>query len=123
MKPNPVGWFEIYVSDMDRAKKFYETVFDTKLSRLENPEIDMWAFPMGKDESGASGTLAKMKGMSSGGSSTLVYFTSEDCAKEEARVVKAGGKIQRPKTSIGEYGFISIATDTEGNMIGIHSQG
>src|SRR5438876_138858 len=50
-----------------------------------------------------------------------VYFNSADCAVEEARVQPAGGRIQRPKMSIGEYGFITLAYDTEGNMFGLHS--
>jgi uncharacterized protein len=62
-----------------------------------------------------------MKGVLPGGS-TMIYFSCEDCATEEARVVAAGGKIERPKMSIGEYGFISLIWDTEGNMIGLHSQ-
>ena len=57
----------------------------------------------------------------SGGNSTLVYFGCEDCAVEAARVVPAGGKIFREKASIGQYGFIALAIDTEGNMIGLHS--
>jgi hypothetical protein len=61
-------------------------------------------------------------GLSSGGNSTLVYFSCEDCSVEEARVTAAGGRIQKPKFSIGEYGFITLACDTEGNMIGLHSR-
>ena len=57
----------------------------------------------------------------SGGNSTLVYFICDDCAIEEGRVKSSGGKIQKPKMSIGEYGFISLAIDTEGNMFGLHS--
>ena len=63
----------------------------------------------------------QVKGMEAGGNSTLVYFASEDCSIEEGRVEDAGGKLIRPKMSIGEYGFVSLAQDTEGNMIGIHS--
>ena len=62
-----------------------------------------------------------MEGFPAGGNSTLVYFSCEDCAVEESRVESAGGKIQQPKMSIGEYGFITIANDTEGNMFGLHS--
>ena len=62
-----------------------------------------------------------MKGFTAGGNSTIVYFSSEDCSIEEARVVEAGGKIHKPKLSIGEYGHMTLASDTEGNMIGIHS--
>jgi hypothetical protein len=60
-------------------------------------------------------------GVPSGGNSTLVYFACEDCAVEGARVAAAGGTIHREKLSIGEYGFIVLAVDTEGNMIGLHS--
>jgi predicted enzyme related to lactoylglutathione lyase len=121
MENNPVGWFEIYVQEMDRAKKFYESVFQVKLERLNNPEIEMWSFPMSMDLWGASGALVKMEGFPSGGNSTLVYFSCTDCAIETERVKAFGGSIQREKTSIGEYGFISLVYDTEGNMIGLHS--
>ena len=121
MVNNPVGWFEIYVQDMPRAKAFYEKVFQVKLEELKAPDIEMWSFPMQMDKSGASGALVHMKGVPSGGNSTLVYFSCEDCAVEAARVAQAGGKIQNPKMSIGAYGFIALAVDTEGNMFGLHS--
>ena len=62
-----------------------------------------------------------MEGVKAGGNSTLVYFGSEDCAIEEGRVVKAGGKIFKAKQSLGEYGFMVLAYDTEGNKFGVHS--
>ena len=74
MKPNPIIWCEIYVQDMDRAKSFYESVFQVKLEKLESPEIEMWAFPMTMDAVGASGALVKMDGVESGGSGTIPYF-------------------------------------------------
>ncbi|BDS05770.1 glyoxalase [Oceaniferula spumae] len=126
---NPVGWFEIYVSDMDRAKKFYETMLDVTLEPLPSPDasVEMVAFPMlapddcGGEAPGAPGALAKMEGMSPGGSGTLVYFSCLDCADDESRVATAGGQVIKPKFSIGEYGFISLVMDTEGNMVGLHS--
>lgn len=125
MKPNPVGWFEIYVQDMPRAKAFYESVFGQTLQQLNNPHtqqsVELWAFPMEMGQWGAAGALVRMEGYASGGNSTLVYFSCEDCATEESRVVASGGRIQRSKMSIGEYGFISLAFDTEGNLIGLHS--
>jgi predicted enzyme related to lactoylglutathione lyase len=122
MECNPVGWFEIYVQDMARAKKFYETVFGAKLDRLPTPDLEMWGFPMALDRMGAAGALVKMPGFPSGGNSVLVYFSCADCAAEAERVREAGGRIQKEKTSIGEYGFIALAIDTEGNMIGLHSR-
>ena len=118
---NPVNWFEIYVQDMTRAKAFYETVFALQFSRLENAEIEMWAFPMDENAPGTAGSLVKMPGFPARGNSVLVYFRCDDCAVEAAKAAKAGGKIQKEKMSIGQYGAIAIIIDTEGNMIGLHS--
>lgn len=121
MTHNPVIWFEIYVQDMNRAKKFYESVFLVKLERLNTPGIEMWSFPMQMNQVGIAGSLVKMEGAPSGGNSTIVYFACTDCAVEEDRATKHGGEIQKRKMSIGEYGYISLVYDTEGNMIGLHS--
>ena len=121
MKTHPVGWFEIYVQDMPRAKAFYQSVFQVELTRLNSPDLELWGFPMALDAWGAGGALVKMDGVSSGGNSTLVYFSCADCAVETSRVVDAGGQILRDKWSIGEYGFIALIIDTEGNRIGLHS--
>lgn len=124
MKTNPVGWFEIYVQDMARAQKFYESVLLIKLEELgdqNDATIEMMAFPMDMERPGASGALAKMSDFPSGGNSTLVYFSCDDCANEAGRVASSGGRIQREKMAIGEYGYIALALDTEGNMFGLHS--
>ena len=121
MKTNPVGWFEIYVQDTSRAKLFYETVLQTKLERLPSQDIEMWAFPNQGGGVGAGGALVKKHGFPSGGNSTLVYFTCDDCAVEESRVKTSGGKIQKAKMPIGDYGFVSLAMDTESNMFGLQS--
>jgi len=125
-KSNPVGWFEIYVDDMSRAKRFYESVFKIKLEALSNPttieqKIQMWLFPSNMDVYGAAGALIKMAGFSAGKSGVLIYFSCEDCAVEEKRVKEFGGKVEKSKFSIGEHGFIALVTDSEGNMIGLHS--
>jgi len=123
-KFNPVGWFEIYVQDLDRAQKFYEEVLNINLSPIEgSPEVKMLGFSNtdAMDKPGSTGALVKMDGVTSGGNSVLVYFITEDCSVEESRVTTAGGKIMKPKMSIGQHGFISICTDTEGNAFGLHS--
>lgn len=121
MDGNPVRWFEIYVQDMARARAFYEAVLGVQLTRLDGPEVEMLAFPSQMEQYGSSGALVKMPGFPSGGNSVLVYFASEDCAIEAARVAEAGGVLQKEKFSIGQYGFIALAIDTEGNMFGLHS--
>ncbi len=117
---NPVNWFEIYVQDMERAKKFYETVLDIELQPMPT-EVSMCGFPGGPDGQGSSGALACFEGVPSGGNSTIVYFSCEDCAVEGARIEAAGGHVARDKFSIGQYGFIVLAIDTEENMFGLHS--
>jgi len=118
---NPVAWFEIYVQDMPRAKAFYQAVFGKELERLESPGLEMWSFPSDQNGSGAAGALVKMEGVPSGGNSTIVYFACADCANEAKKTVAAGGRIFKDKFSIGQYGFIALVTDTEGNMIGLYS--
>ncbi len=117
-------WFEIYVDNIERATTFYETVLDTKLEQLGDPSdqgLKMMSFPGDMEKYGAGGALAQMEGMKAGGNSTIVYFGSEDCVTEESRVEAAGGKVLKPKMSIGEYGFISLCVDSEGNVFGLHS--
>lgn len=118
---NPVGWFEIYVQDMERAKKFYETVFEITLSEMSNDDFEMLSFPMDAETYGAPGALIQMEGIESGGNSVLVYFSCDDCAVTEQRITSAGGSVHKPKWSIGENGFVALAFDTEGNMFGLHS--
>lgn len=125
-KVNPVVWFEIYVNDMARARKFYETILNDKLEEMpmeDGSDMEMVMFPGVEDMDAphASGALVKMEGMEAGGNSTIVYFGSEDCAVEESRVAAAGGKVMKSKFSIGEYGYICLCFDTEGNCFGVHS--
>jgi uncharacterized protein len=121
---NPVTWFEIYVDDLARARQFYESVLGVTLDILSDPSdtnIEMFSFPSSMEKYGASGALVKMEGFPSGGNSTLIYFSCDDCAVEDSRVEAAGGRVQKPKMSIGEFGFISLAIDSEGNMFGLYS--
>jgi hypothetical protein len=118
---NPVGWFEIYVDDMARARAFYEAVFGLALTPLESPGVELWAFPMQPDSYGAPGALVRMPGFAAGRNSVLVYFSCADCAVEAARAAAAGGRLEKEKFSIGQWGFIALVVDTEGNMIGLHS--
>jgi uncharacterized protein len=124
---NPVGWFEIYVQDISAAQRFYETVLGISMSELPNPTDDPLKMVMfSNDENttaqtGASGAIVQMEGCPSGGNSTIVYFITEDCGVEESRVVGAGGAIFKTKFSIGPHGFISLCTDPDGNMFGLHS--
>lgn len=117
---NPVGWFEIYVDDMARAKAFYGAMLGVEFTPLESP-IELWAFPMLPDGQGVSGALARLDGGRPQGNAVLVYFMCEDCGVTAERAVAAGGQVHKAKFSIGQYGHIALVVDSEGNMIGLHS--
>jgi uncharacterized protein len=122
---NPFTWVEIYVEDVSRAQKFYETVLQIEMIPMQTPgelnELEMLSFPWAEGETNVSGALCKTREMKAGTGGTLVYFTCENCATETSRVVDAGGQVLQQKFQIGEHGFCSIVMDTEGNTIGLHS--
>ncbi|MBS1601749.1 MAG: VOC family protein [Bacteroidetes bacterium] len=120
-----INWFEIYTSDFDRAKKFYATVFNCELTDLpmgndRHADMRYATFPA-DGKGGVSGALVKIEQAKPGYGGILVYFASEEINTELSRVEAAGGKILRPKTNVGEFGFIALIEDTEGNLIGLHS--
>ena len=123
MKHNMVGWFEIPVNDMDRAKRFYETVFEIEVAIHDFGGMLMGWFPFDESKPGATGTLIKQESYIPSQEGTLVYFNSADVQLELDRVVSAGGKIYQPKTQISpEHGFMGAFIDSEGNRIALHSR-
>lgn len=124
MKQNAIGWFDIYVNDMDRAAAFYQTVLKQELEDMKDPtdsNVQMKSFPTDMAVYGAGGALVKREGAGPGPGGTIVYFGVDDCAAEESRVSGAGGQVIKPKMSIGEFGWVSVCMDTEGNMFGLSS--
>lgn len=123
MSSNIFSWIEIYVEDMERAKKFYETVLGVKLNEMSMPEgsgMTMYTFPWVEGAPGAAGALVKMEPRKPGAVGTIVYFNSADCSELE-RVEAAGGKIVTPKSSAAGMGSYCIFSDTEGNSVGLYS--
>lgn len=122
-KSNAIGWFDIYVTELPRAVTFYEQVLQIKLESLGDPtgETEMMAFPTDMGVYGAGGALVKSSHGRPGMGGTLVYFSVENCANEEARVALAGGQVLRPKFSIGQFGWVTLCMDTEGNLFGLSS--
>jgi predicted enzyme related to lactoylglutathione lyase len=118
---NAVGWFEIPVADMDRAKNFYEEILNISLNREDIPEYQMTWFPM-LDGGGASGALMKGPGYDVGSQGPVIYFTCSDIDEALEKAASAGGKIILPRKSIGKYGYIGWLSDSEGNTVALHSR-
>ena len=119
-----ISWFEIPSTDLERATKFYETIFSFKLTPLDMPNIKMRMFPI-DDMTGVSAAVVDSGGfhkpsMTDG---PLIYLNGNpDLQLILDKVEAAGGKILVPKTEISpEYGSIAVFFDTEGNRIGLHS--
>ena len=118
-----VGWFEIPVTDMDRAKAFYEAVFNIEVKAVDFGGLKMGWFPDNKGSYGASGTLIKQESYIPSKEGTMVYFISENVQNELDRVEAAGGSIYQEKTKISEeHGYMGVFIDSEGNRVALHSK-
>lgn len=118
-----VGWFEIPVNNMERAKSFYESVFQIEIKDVEFGGLKMGWFPNNDGGYGATGTLIKQDSYIPSQEGTLVYFMSENVLNELGRVEAAGGKIYQEKTKISdEHGYMGVFIDSEGNRVALHSQ-
>ena len=121
-KMNPVGWFEIPVADLKRAKKFYEGAFGYKLQLETMGPLKMAWFPMHRGAPCAAGSLVHAPGCYTPSlHGTLVYFGVEDIEATLKKIKKCGGKELMPRTPIGEHGFIAHFGDCEGNRVAIHA--
>ncbi len=119
---NAINWFEIPVTDLERAKKFYENILGIKLDLNEMGPMQMAWFPMEQNAPGATGTLIKSEGYTPSHSGSLVYFSVPDIESTLSNIDSTGGKPLMPKTSIGDFGFIAHFEDCEGNRVALHSE-
>ncbi len=117
---NPVRWFEIPVRDMTRATKFYQAVFGVELAPNEMGPFQMAFFPMERGAAGAGGTLVKGDGYTPSHQGTMVYFGVDAIDASLKKIEAAGGKTLVPRKSIGQYGFIGLFEDSEGNRVALH---
>ena len=121
---NAVSWFEIPTKDLNRAQKFYEAIFDIRMTGFDTPQIKMRIFPL-EDPTGVGGALVFNEQFykPSASDGPLVYLNANpDVQNILSKVEAAGGKVLVPKTMISpEFGHMGMFTDTEGNRIALHS--
>ncbi len=117
------NWFELPVNDIDRAKKFYSSIFEIQMA--ENMEMGnsvMSFFPFETDASGATGTLIKQESYIPSHEGTMVYFSVSEINDVLPKITSSGGKVLNEKMSIGEHGFVAHFEDCEGNRVALHQQ-
>lgn len=119
-----ISWFEIPSTNLERAQKFYETIFGVQLITMDTPNLRMRMFPL-EDMMGVGGAVVHSEGFHKPSSTDgpLIYLNGNpDVQKVLDKIEAAGGKILVPKTEISpDYGYMAVFTDTEGNRIGLHS--
>jgi len=117
-----ITWFEIPVTDMDRAITFYETVFQIKIKKVDFGTLKMGWFPPSDREGAATGTLIENEAYEPSENGTLLYFSTASILAEQHRVIPAGGSILIEKRKIGpDQGFMAVCLDTEGNRFALHA--
>lgn len=122
-KENALNWFEISVSDINRAKKFYETIFGIDMQQQEMMGMKMAFFPSEDMNGKVSGGLVQGPMHKPSADGSKIYFNGNpDLSDSLSRIEKAGGKVTMPKTKISDdIGFMAFFTDTEGNNVALHS--
>lgn len=117
-----INWFEIPVTNMDRAVKFYEAVLGVKLNRQDMGEMKMAVFPYPEDGTGGALCLHPMYKPAPEGGVVVYLDGGDDLDKPLGRVGKAGGQMVMPKTLITpEIGYMGFFKDSEGNVVAFHS--
>ena len=122
---NAISWFEIPTTDINRAQKFYETIFGISMIPMEMPNIKMRMFPLDDMMMQVGGALVDSGGFHkpSVTDGPLIYLNANpDVQNVLDKVETAGGKIMVQKTEISpEYGNMAVFVDTEGNRVALHS--
>jgi uncharacterized protein len=120
MPQSAINWFEIPVTNMDRAVRFYNSILGIQLEKMEVMGATSAFFPY--ETEGVGGSLTMGDGYVPSQTGAVIYLNGgQNLSTVLDRVEAAGGQIMLPKTSIGENGYIAFFIDTEGNKIGLHS--
>jgi len=122
MPQSAINWFEIPVTNMERAVRFYKSIFAIELEQMEVMGGTSAFFPY--EVGGVGGSLTAGEGYVPSQSGAVIYLNGgQNLSTVLDRVVPAGGQVLLAKTNIGENGYIAFFLDTEGNKIGLHSGG
>ncbi|HBD93781.1 MAG: hypothetical protein A2015_00755 [Spirochaetes bacterium GWF1_31_7] len=117
---NPVSWFDIPVTDIKRAKNFYESVFKFKMTLIDTPFIKLAMFPISKESTGVSGSIIQTPNNKPSKEGTVIYFNVDNIDETLSMVEENGGKVTLKKVNLGkQMGFIALFEDCEGNIIGL----
>ncbi len=120
---NALNWFEISVLDINRAKDFYEKVFNIEMPLQEMMGRKMAYFPSENMNGKVSGALVESSTHQPSADGAKIYLNGNpDLSAALDNIVAAGGQVLMPKTKISDdIGFMAFFLDTEGNAVALHS--
>ena len=113
-------WFELPVTNMERAIAFYQTILDDEMGEPFDMNGSMMSFFPYDENEGATGTLIQYESYVPSHEGSLIYFAVPEINDVIARIASAGGQVINEKSSIGEHGFVAHFEDSEGNRVGLH---
>jgi predicted enzyme related to lactoylglutathione lyase len=116
--PNPVVYFEIPVTDIERATQFYKAIFNFSFDKEKIDNNEMALFPFHEKATGISGALAKGEIYKPTVEGVLIYFNTANIDETLKRATQHGAKVLYPKTDNG-IGFVAEFQDSEGNRIAL----
>lgn len=120
---NPVVWFEIPATDLERARAFYGAIFGIELQTMDLGDLRFGFFPMKEGLASAAGALAQLPSTyTPSHQGTLVYFGVRDIEQVLTRVEASGGRVLQHRKPIGEFGSVGFFEDSEGNRVGLHER-
>lgn len=117
---NPIIWFEIPAVDMERAKDFYEAVFQVDLQDVNVGPSRLAVFPGTDGSPGAAGAIAKRSGFEPSRGGALVFFRVDSIEDAITRARNAGGEIIMTITELPGIGYTANVGDPEGNQIALY---
>jgi uncharacterized protein len=120
---NALNWFEISVTDIARAKKFYEEIFGITMDTQDMMGMKMAYFPADMMGGKVGGGIVESPYHKPSAEGARIYLNANpDLDTVLGKVESAGGAVTMPKTKISdEIGYMAFFTDTEGNAGALHS--
>jgi uncharacterized protein len=117
---NAISWFELPVTDLERAGEFYSTVLGRKL--LPSTQADDRVFRMFPAANGVTGAIVQGNGYVPSATGALVFLNAGDVLQPVLdRVERAGGQIVLRRLEMGDWGVAAFIIDTEGNKVALHA--
>jgi uncharacterized protein len=110
-----IVWFEIPADNVERARKFYSTLFSWKIEMFPGPK-EYWHIDTGGSEDSPDGGMMERQSPQHG---VTNYVNVASVTKSAAKVQKLGGKVIMPKTAVPQMGYFIICLDTENNLFAL----